>query len=189
MAIPTNEPRIILRGDTIKWSKSFADYPATTWSLKYALRGAGSIDITAAASGSDFLVTLTAAITAAYVIGGYSWSSYVEQGAERYTVASDSLAVKENPTAAALVGVETRSDAQVILDNLLAAYKTYTASQGIIQSYKIGEREAVFKDVEKLRKEINEARWEVAKEKQAARLAARLGGNLNRILTRNTSGI
>ena len=189
MTIPSIEPSIILRGDTIKWTKALADYPAPTWTLKYALRGAGSIDITAAASGSDFLVTLPAATTAAYVIGAYSWSAYVEQGAERYTVASGSVAIKENPTAAALVGVETRSESQVILDNLLAAYKTYTASQGAIKRYQIGDREMEFKDSVSLIKDIQYWRLQVANEKQASRLAAGLGGNPNRILTRYTSGI
>lgn len=189
MTIPTTEPSMILKGDTVKWTKSFADYAATIWTLKYALRGVSSIDITAAASGSDFLVTLTAAATAAYVIGGYSWSAYVEQGVERYTVGSGSVSVKENPTAAALVGVETRSESKVILDNLMAAHKTYTASQGVIQRYMIGSREMWFKDSASLIKDIQYWRLQVQNEQHAARLEAGLGGNTNRILTRYTTNI
>jgi hypothetical protein len=189
MIIATVEPSIIVRGDTIKWIKTLADYPAPTWALKYAFRGVGSIDVTSTASGSDHSVTLSAAASAAYLVGSYSWSSYVEQGAERYTIGIGNVTVKENPIAAGLVGAETRTIARVILDALLTAYKTYAATNGAVKRYQIADREMEYKDSASLLKDIQYWRLEVQKEEQAARLAAGLGGNPNRIFTRFTTVI
>ena len=189
MSIATTEPGLIVKGDTIKWIKTLADYPAPTWVLKYAFRGAGSIDVIANAAGSDHSITLSAASSAAYLVGAYSWSAYVEQVGERYTIGSGSSTVKENPTAAGLVGAETRTTARVILDALLAAYKTYAASNGAVQRYQIADREMEFKDSASLLKDIQYWRAEVENEEHAVRLAAGLGGNPNRIFTRFTSRI
>lgn len=187
--ISSIEPSVIIKGDTVKWNKSFPDYSAPTWTLKYALRGAGSIDLTATPSGSNFAIVIAAAATAVYLAGAYVWAASVEQGAERYTVGSGSLLVKANPIDAALVGAETRTPAKVILDNLMAAYKTYTASQGNVKRYQIGDREMEYKDSASLLKDIQFWQGEVFKEEQVARLAAGLGGNPNTLFTRFRSPI
>jgi hypothetical protein len=63
--IPTSELTVFFAGNTVKWKKSLADYPASEgWSLEYALTGsAGGRTVSASASGDDFLATLAAADT------------------------------------------------------------------------------------------------------------------------------
>ncbi|WP_230685816.1 hypothetical protein, partial [Streptococcus pneumoniae] len=86
----------------------------------------GKIDITAGASGTDHLVTVTAATTAAYPTGDYTWTAWVEKTGERYTIGSGTVIVK--PNIAGLAAFDARTDAAIILDQLMAAYTSYTAS-------------------------------------------------------------
>jgi hypothetical protein len=88
--IPTTEPEKITAADTVKWKRSFSDYPAPTWTLKYALVMTGQqYEITAGADGSDHLVSVDAATTAAWTPGLYKIQGYVTKDAERYTVVRD----------------------------------------------------------------------------------------------------
>ena len=72
---PTTEPAAITAGDSFTWQKTLADYPAGTWTLKYRfINAAGKIDITATASGTDHLVSVTPTTSAAYTAGDYTWT-------------------------------------------------------------------------------------------------------------------
>lgn len=121
--IPTTEPHEILAGDTLQWKKSLSDYPASGgWTLKYRLINAsGKIDITAAADGIDHLITVTAATSAAYTAGTYTWTSYVEKGSgaslERYTLSTGTIIVKPS-LATQTTGYDTRSHVKKVLDAL-----------------------------------------------------------------------
>src|SRR5512139_3769447 len=85
--VPTTEPAQIRAGDTIKWTKSLADYPASTWTLSYRLiNGVNTIDITASADGDDHSVEVSHDISEHYVAGDYDWFSFVTDGSERYTL-------------------------------------------------------------------------------------------------------
>lgn len=72
-SIPTTEPTIITPGDTIKWVRALADYPANdSWVLTYELvNSAYRYTVTAAASGADHLVTIAAATSVGYVAEAY----------------------------------------------------------------------------------------------------------------------
>jgi hypothetical protein len=86
-SIPTDEPSALRAGDTWKWTRTLADYPAGTWTLKYRFKNAaGGFEITAAASGTDHAVTVAAVTTAPYAAGDYQWVAWVEAGAEKFTV-------------------------------------------------------------------------------------------------------
>ena len=71
---PTTEPSALIAGDTAKWLKTLADYlPADGWVLSYTLiNSAAKITFAATTSGSDFLVNVAAATTAAWAAGSYS---------------------------------------------------------------------------------------------------------------------
>lgn len=94
--IPTTEPTTITAGETLEWTKTVPDFPATTHTLKYALQKAGQtalIAITATASGSDYAVAVAASVTVLYTPGVYTWTSYVESGATREVVERGSVTI------------------------------------------------------------------------------------------------
>ena len=115
--IPNTEPVKIIAGDSVSWRKSLSEYPASDgWVLKYALRGGGSaIDLIAAADGDDHLITITAAISAAYVAGDYTWTSFVTKTTERYTISTGPLTIEPDPVGQA-ADVDLRSHAKIVLD-------------------------------------------------------------------------
>jgi hypothetical protein len=185
-SVPTTEPTSIVVGDTLTWTRSLADYPATTWTLKYRfINAAGKIDITAGASGTDYLVAVTAAVSAAYVAGDYTWTAWAEKGsggsAERVTVGSGTITVKSN--IAALTTLDGRTQAAKIVDQLMAAYIAYTASNGNVAEYEIAGRRMKYRSAAEILEQINHWKAIVAAEKRAERIAAGLGGG-NKVLVR-----
>ena len=179
---PTTEPNSITAGDTLTWQKSLADYPAPTWVLKYRLiNAAGKIDITAAASGSDHLVSVSAATSAAYAAGSYAWTAWVETATQRVTVGSGTTTVK--PNLAALTTYDARSNAATIVDQLMAAYKSYTASQGNVAEYEIAGRRMKYRSSAEILDQLNHWQAILAAEKRAERMAAGLGAG-NKLLVR-----
>ena len=99
-------PSQLIAGDTATWTDSLADYPADdSWVLKYRLTAidstGGTISLTAAASGSDHVSTITAATSAVWVPGGYSWAAWVEgAGSTVFTVEAGIVTVLANPRTA-----------------------------------------------------------------------------------------
>lgn len=118
--MPVNEPFEVTAGDLVEWRREdLDDYPATTWTLTYALRSTSSkIDITASASGSYFYVSVAAATSAAWHPGAYQWQAYVTNGSERHVVDSGRLVVNEN--LAALARFDDRTHARKVLDAIQA---------------------------------------------------------------------
>ncbi len=179
---PTTEPAAITAGDSFTWQKTLADYPAGTWTLKYRfINAAGKIDITATASGTDHLVSVTPTTSAAYTAGDYTWTAYVEKTGYRVTIATGTLEVK--PNIAALTTLDARTDAAIIVDQLMAAYKTYTASSGNVAEYEIAGRRMKYRSAAEILQQISHWKGVLASEKRAERIAAGLGGG-NKILVR-----
>lgn len=128
--VAETEPIEIVAGDTVEWNrKDLTDYPASTWTLKYVLRGPAVQNVTATADGDSYSIVLTAATTADWTEGKYSWEAFVTKGAgaslERYTVDSGSITVK--PNLEAIAGeVDFRSGAQIAYDNAMTIWKAVT---------------------------------------------------------------
>ena len=176
-AIPIIEPESVTAGDTVKWTRSLADYSAADgWTLKYRLiNAAGKIDIVSSASGADHAVNEPASTTDDWVAGVYTWQAYVEKAAERYTVGNGTIEVKPN-LAAQAGGFETRSTAKQILDELEAAYLTYSSNgQGAVQRYTIGGREMWFRSAADFVNLIEYWRSQVESERAAESVALGLG--------------
>ncbi len=173
MTPATTEPKRITAGDTVAWTKSLADYPANAgWTLHYRLiNSAGAIDLTGSASGSDHAITSDAATTETWPAGQYQWQAYVTKAAERYTVAVGQIVIAPN-LAAASVGVDVRTNAQTILDNLLAAYATASSTHAYVWQYEVAGRMMRFNLKSDWLLEINFWRREVAREARALRSAA-----------------
>ena len=113
-SIPTTEPTSARAGDTWRWSRSLADYPAPTWTLAYTLvNAAGKVSITAVADGAAHLVSVAPATTAAYAAGRYDWVAHVTDGTDRYQVDSGSIDVL--PDLSSLSSYDGRSHARKML--------------------------------------------------------------------------
>lgn len=99
MAIPTTEPAELRAGDTWEWRREdmTAEYPAGTWTLTYRFKNAaGGFEVVAAADGNAFAVTVTAATTAGYTAGTYTWAAQVVNGTTKKTVDSGTFKVLPN---------------------------------------------------------------------------------------------
>lgn len=138
--IPTNEPLTLRAGDTWKWSRTLADYPASSWALKYRFKNATSgFEIVATTSGTDFLASAAAATTAAYAAGKYSWIAWVEGGSsEKYTVDSGMLEVLPDYRATTANNpLDDRSHAK----KMLAAIESWLESRDVgVAEYQIAGR-------------------------------------------------
>lgn len=121
--IPTTEPLKVTAGDTLTWRRNdFSNYlPADGWALSYVLINAeGKITINAATSGTGYLITVAAAISADYTAGLYKWQAYVTNSGtgERVNVGKGSIEVLPNFSAAATY--ESRSVVKQTLDAIEA---------------------------------------------------------------------
>lgn len=145
--IPTEEPTKWMAGDTVKWTRSFADYPANGgWELAYRLRGTKSylIDfgVEVTASGADFLVNILASTSVTYAPGDYLLVGCVEKDGERKQVYSKSLTITPNHLDVAGVTsvYDPRTRAKRTLDAIEAMIegtatreeKSYTITHGSI---------------------------------------------------------
>jgi hypothetical protein len=171
--IATTEPARITAGDTATWLKSLSDYPASaSWVLAYTfINSTSKISITATASGVDHLVTVAAATTAAWAAGTYTWQATVTKAAERYTVATGQISIAANWAAAATL--DTRSSAKRALEAINTLLEGY-GSKAYMQSYEIAGRKQQFNSPGDFLAFRSKLMAEVAREDNAARLAAGL---------------
>jgi hypothetical protein len=169
--IPTTEPAAVNAGDTVRWRRALADYPASAgWVLTYTLlNSAGKITITASAQGDDHLVNVPAATTAGWIAGDYAWRAQVSKAGEVYTVAEGRITVKPAFSASTL---ETRSLARRTLE----AVEAYLADPNNISAaqYEIAGRQLRRYTLPELWAHRDRLRLEVLREEQAERLAAGL---------------
>lgn len=105
----TAEPDRVTAGDTVAWSKTLSDYPATAgWTLHYALQlfpfGTDSTDacrqinLTSTASGAAHAIAAAPASTACWRPGAYIWASFVTHtDGRRYSVERGALSILPDP--------------------------------------------------------------------------------------------
>lgn len=166
---PTTEPTSIVAGDTAKWLKTLADYPASAgWVLDYTLINAtGKITITTTAQGDDHLVNTAAATTAGWTAGTYDWRAKVTKAGEVYTVGSGRITIAPSFEAAATL--DSRSPSRVMLD-AVEAVMLKTASSNV-QEYEIAGRRLKHYSMGELLQLRDRLRGEVAREEAAQQLA------------------
>ena len=180
--IPSSEPLSVTAGDTLVWTKTLADFPASAgWVLRYRLINAtAKIDITATANGDDHAISVAAAVSATWAAGDYTWTSYVTKGTDRYTLTFGSILVKPD-LAAQAAGFDTRSHAAKTLDAIEAVIEG-RASQAHLE-YEIAGRRMKFIAVPELLVLRDRYRAEVRAEEDATRVAQGLASR-NRLLVR-----
>jgi hypothetical protein len=143
--VATAEPTAIRAGDTLSFKKGLSDYPAPGWVLSYALLNSTTrYSFTAAADGSDHLVTVASATTAAWTAGNYRLVGQVTDGVSTFTVSDLTVTVKPASTAA----VDARSPLRRELD-VLNAWFGGDRSPSISQMT-IGQRQLAYWEPEKL---------------------------------------
>ena len=150
---PTTEPSVLIAGDRVTWKKGSlgVDYPSASYSLKYSARLEGSInkeiEITATASGDDYLIEVPAATSALWTAGTYQWQSYIirTSDSERKNLASGVFEVKSNMDTA---NVDPRSKVKKMLDQVEDAIVAFQG--GSIQSYSVGGRVVTYRNLTEL---------------------------------------
>lgn len=176
----TDFTNLLTAGDTLDFTTSVPDYPASAgWTLKYRLapRAAGTaIDITATADGDDYAVQVVAATTASWATGYYTWTAYVELGAERYTVGRGQLQIRA-ASASLAAATDGRTHARKVLDAIEAVIEGRASIDQ--QEYSINGRQLKRTPLADLMRMRNLYRNEVRNEEAADRLAAGLGGGGN----------
>jgi len=179
-AVPTTEPKEIFAGDSIHFTKTLNDYPASTWTLAYRLlkqAGGEAETLTATADGDDYDIEVAASATADYVPGEWWMIGYVTSGTERVQIYSGKLTIRPDPATV------TSYDGRTYLERVLALLEE-VIEKGVIRetirySYGGVTSEVVsMKDAFDARDRIKAA---VAQEAAAA------SGQQRRILTKFTT--
>lgn len=172
--ISTTEPIQFTAGDTVRWCKFLEDYLAGDgWVVTYALRGASVIDLTAAASGDDHLITITAAESAEFAAGNYWWQSYATKAGERFQVDTGNLTIKENLAAATTF--DGRSHVKKVLDALEATIAGKASRDQL--SYSIAGRSLSRMSAEDVITWRDKYRAEYQQEVKAEKIRKGLGNN------------
>lgn len=164
---PTYEPSAFRAGDSVRWTRTLADYPAGTWTLAYTLNGPTLITITASADGTDHAVSVLPAVSAVYKPGVYTWAARVTDGTDTYTVGTGTLEILANPAKASTT--DARSHARRFLDAIESVLEGRATHD--VASYTIGGRQLARVSLEELLAARGKYRAEVRAEENADRLA------------------
>lgn len=169
--IPIIEPTTANAGDTWRWTRTLADYPASAgWALSYTLiNAAAKITINASASGDDHAVTVSAATTAGYAAGSYDWRARVSKAGEVYTVGEGRITVRNAFGGSTF---DARSHARKTLEAIEAVIEGRASSE--VSYYMIGNRQLRYMTPAELLTLRDKYRAEVAREDAAAAVAAGL---------------
>ena len=113
--IPAVEPLTVTAGDTVRWRRTLAAYPADAgWVLTYTLLNAAArIVIPAAAVGPAHEVSVAASITGTWSAGDYAWRAQAARAGDVFTVLDGRMAVRPSFGAAPM---DTRSSARRALE-------------------------------------------------------------------------
>jgi len=147
------EPAKIIAGDRLIFKRSDLnnDYSNASYTLKYSARleGTGSteIQITATASGSDYLVQVNSSTTASYTVGTYRWQAYITRNSDeqRLTIDEGTWEVIANRDAAT---TDPRSHAAIMVDKIESILEGRADSD--VSSYSIQGRSLTKLGIEEL---------------------------------------
>jgi hypothetical protein len=168
-------PAQFLQGDSVTWNdNSFVDtngvaYDSAGYSMQYVIAGpiGTPLVLASAPNGIGWKTSITTVQTAALVAGLYWWTAQVFATGVRLTLAQGELRV--NPDLA-LVGAnyDGRSQAEIALDQALAAFAQFSATNGRVKAYTIGHRSMTFEALPDVQKCVDFWRARVVTEKSRA---------------------
>jgi hypothetical protein len=148
---------------TVAFTVSQGDYPAADgWTVKWGLAGASAASVTATASGTDWLVTLTVAANT-LTPGLYTWVLWAEKGAgptlEKHEISRGTTTVLTDPFAASANSQQLTDERELaLLDAAIAARLS-----GDVAEYSIGDRSLKKIPLEELLKWRNTVRSRMAR--------------------------
>jgi hypothetical protein len=130
-------------GDSATWNDdSFADAQGkvydSSYTLKYSLRGAVALVLTAVANGSGWTTTLTPTQSATLTPGTYWWSATLTKTGERVTASSGEVTITPDVSAGTAI-----YDGRTQAEKDLAAVQTAISARvsgGAVLDYTIGSR-------------------------------------------------
>lgn len=176
---PTREPAELIAGDRWAWKRTDlgSDYPPAAYQLKYSARLEGSdpqeIEITAVASGSDFVVEVPGTETGKYVPGRYQYHVYIVRisDSERVTLGGGGFFdVRANRDKSA---DDPRTHAKKVLDAIEAVIEGRASKDQ--EEYSISGRQLRRTPIPELLKLRDVYRAEVRGQEASAKLAAGVG--------------
>lgn len=177
--VPDVIPLQIIAGTTVKFTKSFDDFPTSeSWALNYSfVSNVGTpVDVTATAPNSLYLVTIPAANTASMNAGLWQYQAYVTKAGERFAVDSGTVTVVRDFDAQTAAS-DNRSHAEKMLA-LIEAQLEGRAPDGI-ESHSIGGTPINLIPLERL-KVLRDQYWgEVLRQRKADAIARGLGNPRN----------
>lgn len=130
--VPDQLPGEIRAGDTLAFTRSHAEYPASAgWALAFKLLplSGSPISFAGTAAGDDWGITIAASTTADWVAGRYTWVETVALAGVRKTLSTGEVLILAN-LAALSASFDGRSFARKMLEAVEAALlNAATASQ------------------------------------------------------------
>ena len=131
-------PLTITAGDTLNFTDTASDYPASAgWAITYTLLNASAkITLTSSADGDDHEVAVAAATTADYTAGEYKWTATVSDGTDRYTLDTGTVEVLPDPVEQDTY--DGRTFAEISLENIEAVLQNKASADNY--SYSIAGR-------------------------------------------------
>lgn len=145
------------------------------------MNGKGAVTaITASTNVTDsnaYSVTVAAASTAAYVAGNYQFLARVTLAGVVYTVDSGVVQILPNVATASTGALQSHAEKMVALIEAAIENNAVAASSGgtggAILSYTIADRSVTFKDDADLKRQLNDYKWQVWREKHPGQLGPR----------------
>ena len=130
--VRTIEPTQITHREAGAWTRSYADYPATLWTLKYLFRGRGpGVTVTATADGDDFDAVITAAMSTTMEPVKYQWQAWLTEIADstnKINIGTGYTNVRIGFDPDADEEIDTRTQNEIILDSINAALLAFGTS-------------------------------------------------------------
>lgn len=143
MSTRTIEPTEFAQGERVAWTRSIADYPATTHTLVYRFRpqAGNGFNVTATADGDDHVCVITAAVSLAIpnsALGPIAWQAWLTEIAtatNTFMHSSGMTKVTRGFASNVLSAVDLRTPNKIALDNINDAISGQASAN--VQEYEI----------------------------------------------------
>lgn len=173
-----NVPVKIVAGTTVKFSRSFSNYPTDAWTYTFYLAGPGPFSKEATVEDEQFQIELTAAETAELKAGGYRYVERVEKDGEVYEVGSGTVEVGAD--LATTEAGDQRSFARKMRDGLRARLENMAGDGASgkafeVQSFQIAGRSVVYRTHAEMLVAYDRFNEEVRQEEAAERISKGMG--------------